>query len=77
MLPGAGVPSGVNRSGLRAHPTAGPLDLTFETLTLPSPAGQRVITYTAEPGSASERALRLLVRTGPGAHPLTPWSAQR
>ncbi|MFJ3661084.1 helix-turn-helix transcriptional regulator [Streptomyces sp. NPDC090119] len=59
------------------HPTAGPLDLTFETLTLPAPSGQRLITYTAEADSPSERALRLLLQTKPSAPPLTPRSAER
>ncbi|MFJ6907473.1 helix-turn-helix transcriptional regulator [Streptomyces griseoluteus] len=59
------------------HPTAGPMDLTFETLTLPSPSGQRLITYTAEAGSTSQRALRDLTpppATEPG---LIPRSAER
>lgn len=39
------------------HPVAGDLDLAFETLTLPSPDGQRLITYTARPDSVSATAL--------------------
>ncbi|MEU3826044.1 helix-turn-helix transcriptional regulator [Streptomyces sp. NPDC029080] len=45
------------------HPAVGPLELSFENLTLPGPAGQRLITYTAEPGSPSDAALRLLAST--------------
>ncbi|MFD4725176.1 helix-turn-helix transcriptional regulator [Streptomyces seoulensis] len=59
------------------HPTAGPLNLTFETLTLPTPSGQRLITYTAEAGSASERALRNLTQSPPTEHRVTPRSAAR
>ncbi|MFI9394661.1 hypothetical protein ACIG53_27710 [Streptomyces bauhiniae] len=59
------------------HPTAGPMDPTFETLTLPSPSGQRFITYTAEAGSASERALREPTQVAPRAYPVIPRSAER
>ncbi|MEU4151222.1 helix-turn-helix transcriptional regulator [Streptomyces sp. NPDC026659] len=49
------------------HRVAGDVDLAFETLTLSSPEGQRLITYTAEPGSASEAGLRgLLEATASG-----------
>ncbi|MFJ8733669.1 hypothetical protein [Streptomyces bauhiniae] len=53
------------------------MDLTFETLTLPSPSGQRFITYTAEAGSASERALREPTQVAPRAYPVIPRSAER
>ncbi|WP_405558860.1 hypothetical protein [Streptomyces sp. NBC_01171] len=59
------------------HPTAGPMDLTFETLTLPTPSGHRLVTYTAEPGSTSERALRELTQPAPTEHPVIPQSAER
>ncbi len=59
------------------HPTAGPMDLTSETLSLPSPSGQRLITYTAEAGSASERALRDLTQPPATEHRLIPRSAER
>ncbi|MET7613134.1 helix-turn-helix transcriptional regulator [Streptomyces seoulensis] len=59
------------------HPTAGPLNLTFETLTLPTPSGQRLITYTAEANSASERALRDLTQAPPVEHRVMPRSAAR
>ncbi|MFF5468840.1 helix-turn-helix transcriptional regulator [Streptomyces achromogenes] len=45
------------------HPAVGALELGFENLCLPGTAGQRVITYTAEPGSPSDAALRLLAAT--------------
>lgn len=49
--------SGVKR--LR-HPLVGAMDLGFENLLIPGSSGQRLIAYTAEPGSPSEAALRLL-----------------
>lgn len=42
------------------HPLVGTMDLTFENLVIPGSSGQRLIAYTAEPGSPSEAALRLL-----------------
>lgn len=48
------------------HPVVGAMDLSFENLIIPGPSGQRLIAYTAEPGSPSEAALRLL-GSGPGA----------
>ena len=45
------------------HPTVGILELGFEVLHLPEGNGQRVLTHTAAPGSASSAALRLLVST--------------
>ncbi|MFB0617044.1 helix-turn-helix transcriptional regulator [Streptomyces sp. AGS-58] len=45
------------------HPVVGALHLSFENLCLPGPAGQRLITYTAEPGTPSDAALRLLAST--------------
>ncbi|MEU5423235.1 helix-turn-helix transcriptional regulator [Streptomyces sp. NPDC001407] len=42
------------------HPVVGPLTLAYETLVLPADAGQQLITYHAEPGSASAESLRLL-----------------
>ncbi|HET9382796.1 MAG TPA: helix-turn-helix transcriptional regulator [Streptomyces sp.] len=42
------------------HPLVGAMDLSFENLVLPGTSGQRLIAYTAEPGSPSEAALRLL-----------------
>ncbi|MFG3292618.1 helix-turn-helix transcriptional regulator [Streptomyces sp. NPDC048179] len=52
-------------SGLKRlrHPLVGTMDLSFENLLLPGTSGQRLIAYTAEPGSPSEAALRLLAGT--------------
>ncbi|TVT14763.1 helix-turn-helix domain-containing protein, partial [Amycolatopsis rhizosphaerae] len=49
-------------SGLKhlRHPLVGAMELSFENLVLPGTSGQHLITYTAEPGSPSEAALRLL-----------------
>lgn len=43
-----------------APPPRRPLPLTFENLLVPGTSGHRLIAYTAEPGSPSETALRLL-----------------
>ncbi|MEV0933247.1 helix-turn-helix transcriptional regulator [Streptomyces phaeochromogenes] len=42
------------------HPVAGELWLHYESLPLPSDPGQTLVTFTAEPGSPTEKALRLL-----------------
>ena len=42
------------------HPELGALTLQFEALHLPDDSGQRLMTYTAAPGSPSEAALTLL-----------------
>jgi transcriptional regulator with XRE-family HTH domain len=42
------------------HPMVGDLTLSYETFTINGAAGQMLVAYHAEPGSASERALRLL-----------------
>ena len=42
------------------HPVAGDLELTYEALALPADLGLTMITYTAEPGSASQDALDFL-----------------
>ncbi|MFC7328108.1 helix-turn-helix domain-containing protein [Marinactinospora rubrisoli] len=42
------------------HPVVGRLTLTDELLQLPDDEGQRLVVFSAEPGSASEAALRLL-----------------
>ncbi|MFC1408749.1 helix-turn-helix transcriptional regulator [Streptacidiphilus sp. N1-12] len=42
------------------HPLVGAMELSFENLVIPGASGQRLIAYTAEPGSPSEAALRLL-----------------
>ncbi|MET9451639.1 helix-turn-helix transcriptional regulator [Streptomyces cinerochromogenes] len=45
------------------HPAVGTLELGFENLCLPGTTGQRLIAYTAEPGTPSDAALRLLAAT--------------
>jgi transcriptional regulator with XRE-family HTH domain len=42
------------------HPVAGDLELTYEALELPADPGLTMITYTAQPGSASHEALDFL-----------------
>lgn len=42
------------------HPEVGELELRYEVLHLPEGNGQRILTHTAEPSSASQAALRLL-----------------
>jgi hypothetical protein len=50
------------RRGTRTydHPVVGELTLDWDTLTSDADPEQQLIVYTAEPGSASEEALRLL-----------------
>ncbi|MEV6803592.1 helix-turn-helix transcriptional regulator [Streptomyces sp. NPDC051132] len=49
------------------HPAVGTLELSFENLCLPRTADHRLITYTAEPGTPSDAALRLLAATAASA----------
>lgn len=51
-----------HRSGVKKlhHPVVGDLELTYEAFELPADPGLSLSTYTAEPGSASADALRLL-----------------
>jgi len=42
------------------HPVVGELELDYEALHLPEDDGQRLLTYSAAPGSSSEAALSLL-----------------
>jgi hypothetical protein len=44
------------------HPLVGDLTLAFEMLELPADPGLSLLTYSAEPGSPSEEALRELAR---------------
>jgi transcriptional regulator with XRE-family HTH domain len=52
----------IHTSGVKLlhHPIVGDLDLAFESLALPADTGQSLLTYTAEPGSPTQDALRLL-----------------
>jgi hypothetical protein len=49
------------------HPLTGAMTLRYETLSLPGDSEQSLSTYHAEPGSASEEALRLLASWGADA----------
>ncbi len=42
------------------HPEVGELELEFQVLALPDDSGQRLLTYTAEPGTPAAASLRLL-----------------
>ena len=42
------------------HPIVGDLDLSFEALELPADPGLRINVYTADPGTPSEDALKVL-----------------
>jgi transcriptional regulator with XRE-family HTH domain len=48
------------------HPTVGSLDLRAETLAIIGTAGQHLVIFHADPGTASERALNRLARTAAG-----------
>jgi transcriptional regulator with XRE-family HTH domain len=52
----------IHTSGLKRlhHPVVGDLELAFETFPLAADPSQSLLTYTAEPGSPSQHALRLL-----------------
>ncbi len=52
----------LHRTGVKRfhHPVVGELTLDFETLDLPGDPGQKMLLYTAEPGSPSRQALDLL-----------------
>jgi transcriptional regulator with XRE-family HTH domain len=51
-----------HRTGAKTlhHPVVGDLTLDYEALDLPGDSGQRILIYSAEPGSRSEEALDLL-----------------
>jgi transcriptional regulator with XRE-family HTH domain len=52
-----------HRTGAKTlhHPVVGDLSLDYEALDLPGDIGQRILVYSAEPGSPSQQALDLLV----------------
>jgi transcriptional regulator with XRE-family HTH domain len=52
------------------HPAVGPVDLAFEVLHLPDDSGHRMLLYSAEPGSASDAALRLLAAPAEDPYPV-------
>jgi transcriptional regulator with XRE-family HTH domain len=51
-----------HRTGTKTlhHPVVGHLTLAYEALELPGDSGQRILVYTAEPGSPSQEGLNLL-----------------
>ena len=51
-----------HRTGAKTlhHPVVGDLTLDYEALDLPGDGGQRILVYSAEPGSRSQEALDLL-----------------
>ncbi len=51
-----------HRTGTKTlhHPVAGYLNLAYDALELPGDSGQRILVYTAEPGSPSQAGLNLL-----------------
>jgi MmyB-like transcription regulator ligand binding domain len=50
----------IRRGTLIHHPVVGDLDLSFESFLLAADPSQSLLVYTAEPGSPSQDALRLL-----------------
>ncbi len=63
-----------HRTGAKTlhHPVVGDITLDYEALDLPGDTGQRILVYSAEPGSSSQQALDLLASwvttpTGPRA----------
>src|SRR5271168_4397765 len=52
-----------HRTGAKTlhHPIVGDLTLDYEALDLPGDTGQRILVYSAEPGSTSQQALDLLM----------------
>ena len=66
-----------HRTGAKTlhHPIVGDLELDYEALDLPGDAGQRILVYSAEPGSRAEEALDLLASwatTPAAARPAEP-----
>ena len=63
-----------HRSGVKTlhHPVVGDLTLTYEAFELPADPGLTLSTYTAEPGTASADALKLLASWGATMHPAAP-----
>lgn len=66
----------LHRTGVKRfhHPVVGDLTLDFETLDLPGDPGQKLLIYSAEPGSPSHQALQLLASwaTTPQERPADP-----
>ncbi|MFD4509943.1 helix-turn-helix domain-containing protein [Streptomyces sp. NPDC058457] len=54
------------------HPLVGELSLSYESFRMPDDPDQSLVTYHAEPGSASAQALRLLASWGTDATRVAP-----
>ena len=71
----------LHRTGTKRfhHPIVGDVTVDFDSLDLPGDIGQKLIVYTAEPGSPSQQALDLLASwaTTPMAPPLDQPAAER
>lgn len=63
-----------HRTGVKRlrHPVVGDLELTYEAFELPADPGLTLSTYTAEPGSASADALRMLASWAATTSPPAP-----
>lgn len=68
-----------HRSGVKLlrHPVVGDLELTYEAFELPADPGLTLSTYTAEPGTPSADALRMLASWAVTADPPAPRSSAR
>jgi hypothetical protein len=64
----------IHTSGIKLlhHPVVGDLDLPFESFPAPADAGQSLLIYTAEPGSATQDALSVLASWAATADPDGP-----
>jgi MmyB-like transcription regulator ligand binding domain len=62
----------IHTSGIKRfhHPVVGDLELAFESFPLAADPSQSLLTYTAEPGSPSHHALRLLASWAAATHDL-------
>lgn len=67
-----------HRSGVKRlhHPVVGEIELAYEAFELPADPGMRMSTYTAEPGSASADALKMLASWAASAAPLALGGAE-
>lgn len=63
-----------HRTGVKRihHPVVGDLELTYEAFELPADPGLQLSTFTAEPGSPSDDALKLLASWAATAEPPAP-----
>ena len=70
-----------HRTGAKTlhHPLVGDVTLDYEALELPGDTGQRILVYSAEPGSPSQQSLDLLASwsTTPTGRPADESAAER